>query len=213
MPQDQETPSLNLAAIAFDLGNVLIRVDHGRFCRRLAEAAGLPSQEVYAVVFNSRLEPDYDTGRLSSWEFYRAVCRRLGINLPFPRFCEWWQNIFDPMEGMDQVVEALAGRYPLYLASNTNDLHFSYIYRRFPLVHRLTGFVLSYRVGSRKPDAAFYQALIRSIGRPPEQILFVDDKAPFVEAARTQGLSAWQFASPQDFVRRLRQYGLIKSEE
>lgn len=213
MHQDQETPSPNLAAIAFDLGNVLIRVDHERFCRRLGEVACLPPREVYAIVFHSRLEPDYDTGRLSSWEFYQEVCHRLGINLPFPRFCQWWQNIFDPMEGMDEVVEALAGRYPLYLASNTNDLHFSYIYRRFPLLHHLTGFVLSYRVGSRKPEAAFYQALIQAVGRPPEQILFVDDKAPFVEAARTQGLSAWQFTSPQDFSRRLRQHGLIRPEE
>jgi hypothetical protein len=118
-----------ITVIAFDLGNVLIRVDHGRFCRRLGDAAGMSAQEVYAAVFDSGLEPAYDTGRLSSREFYQAVCRLFHIHPPFPRFCRWWQDIFDPMEGMDAVVEDLARRYPLFLLSNTNALHFPYIYR------------------------------------------------------------------------------------
>jgi glucose-1-phosphatase len=198
-----------ITAIAFDLGNVLIKVDHGRFCRRLGDAAGVSPAEVYAAVFDSGLEPEYDTGRLSSREFYRAVCRLFHIHPPFPRFCEWWQDVFDPMEGMDAVVEALARRYPLFLLSNTNALHFSYIFRTLPLVRRLRRFILSYRVGGRKPEPAIYQALIREMARPPEECLFIDDKAPFVEAARIQGLTAWQFSTPADFTARLREQGIL----
>jgi glucose-1-phosphatase len=198
-----------ITVIAFDLGNVLIRVDHGRFCRRLGDAAGMSAQEVYAAVFDSGLEPAYDTGRLSSREFYQAVCRLFHIHPPFPRFCRWWQDIFDPMEGMDAVVEDLARRYPLFLLSNTNALHFPYIYRRFPLVRRLRRFILSYREGSRKPEPAIYQALLREMARPPEECLFIDDKAPFVEAARACGLAAWQFSTPADFTARLREQGIL----
>uniref|UniRef100_A0A7C3SJ98 HAD family phosphatase n=1 Tax=Desulfobacca acetoxidans TaxID=60893 RepID=A0A7C3SJ98_9BACT len=208
---DRKPQALHITAIIFDLGNVLIKVDHGRFCRRIGELAGISPQEVYAAVFASGLEPAYDTGRLSSEAFYREVSRLLHIDLPFPRFCKWWQDVFDPMEGMDQIVAALADRYPLYLASNTNVLHFSYVYPRFPLVRRLTRFILSYRVGSRKPETAFYEALIREVQRPPQQCLFLDDKAPFVEAARTHGLVAWQFSTPEDFISRLRRHGLYGS--
>lgn len=197
-----------VTALAFDLGNVLIRVDHRRFCQRLGEAAGVSPLEVYDAVFNSGLEPAYDCGRLSSEEFHRKVCRLFGINPPFPLFAQWWQDIFDPMEGMEEIVAELAGRYPLFLVSNTNALHFGYVYDRFPLLHHVGRFILSYRVGSRKPEPAIYLRLIQEIDRPPEQCLFIDDKAAFVEAALSHGLQAWQFISPDDFISRLDRYGL-----
>jgi HAD superfamily hydrolase (TIGR01509 family) len=200
----------DITAIAFDLGNVLIKVDHGRFCRRLGEAASRAPEEVYRIVFDSRLEPDYDTGRLSSQAFYQEIMRLLGVDVSYAQFCEWWQDIFDPMESMAAVVESLTRRYPLFLLSNTNDLHFTYVYRHFPLIRHISRQILSYRVGSRKPEAGIYQALIAAIERPPQQCLFVDDKAPFVKAARTHGLTAWQFITPQDFIRDLQQLGLYE---
>jgi HAD superfamily hydrolase (TIGR01509 family) len=182
----------DIKALALDLGNVLVRVDHFRFCRRLAKLAGLTPEEVYAQVFESSLEPGYDTGLLTSEEFYRQVTDHFGVALPFPQFIAWWNDLFDPMEGMAELVSHLAARYPLYLVSNTNELHF----------------ILSFEVGSRKPEPGIYQALIRQTGLPPSQCLFVDDKLPFVTAARNQGLLAWQFTSPPAFIRDLQKHGL-----
>ena len=120
-----------ITAITFDLGNVLIRVDHLRFCRRLGALANLPPQEVYARVFESGLEPGYDTGRISSREFYQRVTAHFGVALPYSRFCDLWCDLFDPMEGMAEMVQHLASSFPLLLLSNTNALHFDYIQERF----------------------------------------------------------------------------------
>ncbi|MHB8066838.1 MAG: HAD family hydrolase [Desulfobaccales bacterium] len=199
---------LPIAAIAFDLGNVLVAVDHFRFCRPFAALAGLTPEEVYAAVFDSDLEPGYDTGRISSEEFYQKIMDRFRLNLPYPQFCHLWMDIFSPLEDMDQTVERLAGRYPLYLLSNTNPLHFRHIQERYPLLRHFRRFILSYEVGSRKPEAGIFQALIREMGLPPAQCLYLDDKLPFVEAARTHGLVAWHFATPEDFHQKLTQYGL-----
>src|SRR5271157_4897281 len=113
-----------IAALAFDLGNVLVQVDHLRFCRGLGELAGRPPQEIYAAVFQSGLEPGYDCGRLSSREFHRRLQALFRLDLPFSRFRDLWNDIFDPLEDMEEVVARLARRYPLYLLSNTNPLHF-----------------------------------------------------------------------------------------
>ncbi len=204
-------PALDIQALALDLGNVLVKVDHFRFCRRLAEAAGLTPEEVYARVFESNLEPGFDTGRLSPEDFHRRVQEDFGVALPFPRFCSWWNDIFDPMEGMAELVEQLAARYPLYLVSNTNALHFAYIRERYPLLEAFRDFILSFEVGSRKPEPAIYQALIRRTGLPPSQCLFVDDKPPFVAAAREQGLTAWRFTSPAAFRRCLEENNITRS--
>jgi glucose-1-phosphatase len=200
------TPTIK--ALALDLGNVLVKVDHHRFCRRLAELAGLTPGEVYARVFASDLESDYDTGRLTSEEFHRRVAAHFGVALPFPQFSFWWSDIFEPMEGMADLVGRLAGRYPLYLLSNTNALHFTVIRENYPLLQHFQSFILSYEVGSRKPEPGIYQALIRKTGLAPGQCLFVDDKLPFVAAAREQGLQSWHFTSPGEFVGCLQRHGL-----
>jgi FMN phosphatase YigB (HAD superfamily) len=198
-----------ITAITFDLGNVLVKVDHQRFCRRLAALAGLTPQEVYAQVFESSLEPGYDTGRITSREFYQRVLAHFGVTLAYAQFREFWCDIFDPMGAMEAVVARLASRFPLFLLSNTNSLHFDYIRKRFGVILKpFQAFILSYQEGSRKPEAAIYQALIQKVHRPPEEILFLDDKVAFVEAARGQGLAAWQFHSPQELQRDLERQGL-----
>ena len=117
-----------------------------------------------------------------------------------PAFGELWTEIFAPLEDMEEVAARLARRYPLYLLSNTNPLHFRYIEEHFAgLLKHFRAFILSYRVGSRKPEAGIFQALIRQVGLPPAQILFIDDKMDFVAAARTHGLVAWHFVSPREF--------------
>jgi FMN phosphatase YigB (HAD superfamily) len=198
-----------ITAIALDLGNVLVRVDHLRFCRGLAALTQRSPQEVYTAVFESGLEPGYDTGRLSSRDYYLGIMNRLRLSLPYPRFCRLWCDIFDPMEGMEELVAHLAERFPLFLLSNTNPLHFASIQERFPgLLRPFQAFILSYQVGSRKPEGEIYQALIRQANQDPGQILYLDDQLPLVEAAREQGLRAWHFTSPEDFRQEMRRHGL-----
>jgi HAD superfamily hydrolase (TIGR01509 family) len=193
-----------IAAIAFDLGNVLVAVDHLRFCRRLAPLAGMSPEAVYAAVFQTGLEPGYDTGRLSSREFHRRLAAHFRLDLPYSRFIELWTEIFAPLEDMEEVAARLAQRYPLYLVSNTNELHFQYIQENFAsLLAHFRACILSFRVGSRKPEAGIFQALIRQAGLPPAQILFIDDKMDFVAAARTHGLVAWNFVAPREFQEQL----------
>ncbi len=198
---------LELAAVALDLGNVLVRVDHGRFCRSLAPLVGAPAEKVEAAVFDSSLEPAYDGGRLTSREFHRQVMAQFGSTLPYRRFAALWNDVFDPMPGMEEVVTRLARRYPLYLVSNTNPLHDRYIRPRLPLLRLFRRLILSFRVGSRKPEPAFYQALRRAAG-PPAGCLFVDDKLPYVEVARRLGFPAWHFISPEELRERLSREGL-----
>ena len=111
MPMTAPAPR-PITAITFDLGNVLVRVDHLRFCRRLAALTALSPQEVYAQVFESSLEPGYDTGRITSREFYQRVTAHFGVALPYSRFCDLWCDLFDPMEGMAELVAAPGVQLP-----------------------------------------------------------------------------------------------------
>jgi HAD superfamily hydrolase (TIGR01509 family) len=102
----------------------------------------------------------------------------------------------------------LARSYPLFLLSNTNALHFDYIQENYPVLKHFFQFILSYKVGSRKPEKGIYEYLLQQAGLPPEQILFIDDKMPFVAAAREHGIQAWQFTSREALQQQLIEAGL-----
>ncbi len=65
--------------------------------------------------------------------------------------------------------------------------------------------ILSFEVGSMKPDRGIFDTLSRTSGVPHEQIFFTDDVMENVEAARSAGLQAVQFTGVDqllaDFVR------------
>jgi HAD superfamily hydrolase (TIGR01509 family) len=200
--------STEIKLITFDLGNVLVKVDHLEFCRRLASLTQGAAEDVFDYVFNSTLEPGYDTGKITSQEFYQQIVAHFNVSLEFERFARWWNSLFSPMPGMAEVVARLARGYPLFLLSNTNALHFDYIQENYPLLNNFSHFVLSYQVGSRKPEPGIYASLLRQAGMPPENILFIDDKMPFVTAARAQGIRAWQFTGQEALKRQLTEHGL-----
>lgn len=189
--------STAIKLITFDLGNVLVKVDHMEFCRRLAVLTQVTATEVFDYVFNGALEPGYDTGNITSQEFHRQIVAQFKVSLEFERFARWWNSLFSPMPEMEEVVTRLARGYPLFLLSNTNALHFEYIQEQYPILKHFSHFVLSYKVGSRKPEKGIYEHLLKQAGIPPEQILFIDDKIPFVAAARELGIRAWQFTSSE----------------
>lgn len=202
-------PGINsIKLITFDLGNVLIKVDHLKFCQRLALLAQVTADEVFDYVFTGPLEPCYDTGKLTTQEFYQHIVAHFNVSLEFERFAHWWNSLFSPMPEMAAVVARLAKSYPLFLLSNTNALHFEYIQANYPVVANFSQFILSYQVGSRKPERGIYEHLILKSGLPPENILFIDDKMIFVAAAREQGILAWQFTSGQDLKRQLMAHDL-----
>lgn len=194
--------------ITFDLGNVLVKVDHMEFCRRLAILTPLAPEDIFAYVFKGALEPEYDTGKVTSEEFYNHIVAQFKIAVDFERFARWWNSLFSLMPEMEEVVIKLAEKYPLFLLSNTNALHFDYIFNNYPVLQHFSEFVLSYKIGSRKPEDAIYQHLIRRSGILPEEILFIDDKMPFVTAAQDNGIQAWQFTCCDDLKKQLTDYGL-----
>jgi HAD superfamily hydrolase (TIGR01509 family) len=204
---DQTEPN-SIKLITFDLGNVLVRVDHLEFCRRLAVLTPRAPEDIYNYVFNGSLETDYDTGKITSQEFYQHIVSQFKLAIDFERFGRWWNSPFSPMPEMEEVVMKLAEKYPLFLLSNTNALHFDYIFANYPILKYFTKFILSYKIGSRKPESGIYQYLIKESGVSPEQILFIDDKMPFVAAAQDHGIRAWQFTSSELLKQQLLDHGL-----
>ena len=98
---------------------------------------------------------------------------------------------------MTHLVGKLHARYPLYLLSNTSDIHADYFEAKYPVFQRFSGAVYSHLAGCVKPGRPIFEIAIRQFDVEPGETVFIDDLAPNVAAAREMGFHALQYDHTQ----------------
>jgi putative hydrolase of the HAD superfamily len=196
-------------ALLFDLGNVLIPFDFKRGYAGIAGLTGLAGEEIRARLARTDYVHRLESGGMNGREFVAALGALCEVELPYARFCEVWSSIFLPETLLPEtLLAALAARYRLVLLSNTNDLHFEFLERTYPLLRHFHARVLSHEVKAMKPEAAIYAAAIRAAGCAPEECFYTDDIPEYVAAARGHGIDAEVFAGREATERELRRRGV-----
>jgi len=195
----------------FDLGKVLVDFSIDRMVSQIADAAGTEPDRVREALFRGALQREYETGAISTDEFYKTFCRRTGTRAAPERLLAAFNEIFELNVDMVPVVAQLcAAGYPLGVLSNTCDAHWQYCVGRFRLLtdglFRVS--VLSYQVGAMKPDAAVYRAAAERAGVEPEEIFYTDDTPGHVEGAKAAGFDAVTYTSTPELVAELRRRGV-----
>lgn len=112
------------------------------------------------------------------------------------------------LPGMQALVAELAARLPVWIASNY-PLWIDDLLGRFGLADLVAGVVVSCRVGVRKPDPGFYEAMVQAVGVPAESCLFVDDRPVNCGAAEAAGLRAQVFTGAAGLRERLAAEGVV----
>ena len=141
---------------------------------------------------------DLELGLISQEEFAEAVRRTFPAvaAIPDEQLLEAWNAMLMPFDAQRvELLRELGKRCPVYLLSNTNLPH--RIRFRESFRERFGGsfdelFVRCFysdELHLRKPDPEIYRSVARQIGTPPGKLLFIDDNAANVSAARGEG---WQ---------------------
>jgi len=197
-----------IKAVIFDLGNVLVNYDVRKAARRFSEAGGISQLRIWAHFFLSSFEQAYTRGEISTREFYEAATRIFKNPIPYETFKHYWNDIFWENPGMERLLIRLKKHYPLYLISNTNALHFTYIKKHFKLLRHFKKMFPSHEVGARKPETRIYKRVLRKIRLRPEQTVFIDDMKSFIEGAKRAGMNTVRFRSLKQLIRDLKQFGI-----
>jgi putative hydrolase of the HAD superfamily len=184
---------MTIKAILFDMGNVLFFFDAKRSSQAFSKATGVSEEKIWEVFFISQMEKAYTRGELTTKEFYDQVCKHFPRSVDFDTFAHLWNDIFTENKEMTKLIKKLKKNYPLYLISNTNDLHYEYIRKKFDVLNDFTKCFPSHLVGHRKPDQAMFHHVIKEVGFKPEEMVFIDDVLEFVEAARKTGIHGVQY--------------------
>lgn len=198
-----------IKAVIFDLGNVLIHYDARRAARRFSRMTKAPVEKIWRHFFTSPVEKAYTRGEITTGEFFRHARQAFNSKIDFRTFARFWNEIFWENPGIRQILRKLSRRYPLYLISNTNALHFNYLKRRFPQIFRYFKKTFpSHIVGRRKPDPRIYWKVLKAIRLRPEETVFIDDMKRFIEGAQRVGMKGIRFRSNAQLKKALRRLGI-----
>ncbi len=136
---------------------------------------------------------------MSSIDFFAKLREKYKLELEFDEFKDIWNIIFQEDPEVNEAIRYLKNKgYPVFLLSNTNELHFSYIMERYPIVHSLDEWILSYEIGAKKPKQKIYDAIFERTDAVRSEVLYIDDIRENVEAAKNYGLQGLVFRNAKD---------------
>lgn len=200
---------MTIKALIFDFGNVIGFFDHRRATRRLAEQTGLPEELLFSTLLDFDLEDPFESGLLTSAEVFDRLRTTWAIDAPDELLGGAIADIFWPNPEICDLVPQLRGKYRLLLGSNTNELHASKFLLQFAdVLGHLDDLVLSFKIGARKPRAAFFEHCHRLAGCAPAECLFIDDLAANIAGAQAAGLQGIVYRHENGFPERLRALGV-----
>ena len=197
-----------IKSVIFDMGNVLLNYDAVRAANRFSKACKVPRIKVWLHFFTSATEKAYTRGEITCRQFYNHSKASLKFPVDFATFKHYWNDIFWENKGMDKILGKLKKKYPLYLISNTNKMHFDHIKKNFKLLRHFKKTFPSHEVGHRKPEPEIYKKVLKKIKLKPEQTVFVDDVQKFVQGARNVGMHAIRFRNPKQLTQELKKMGV-----
>ncbi len=196
--------------VYFDLGKVIVDFDVEKMCRQMAEVVGTSPEFVHHLLYGEDLQRRYELGLITTDEFYEEFCARCGTRPDSDKLLDAACNIFTLNVNIVPIICRLSlVRFPLGLLSNTCEVHWVYLQRRFRGIMELFRVgCTSYQCHSMKPEIAIFRRAAQFAGCPPEEIFFVDDNEANVKGAQAAGFHASLYNGPQCLARELQSLGI-----
>lgn len=181
-----------IKAFLFDIGNVIVDFDFDRAAQKLRGLCCHPTDPIEAIV---DLRHELELGSMTGEEFTQAAIKRIGFVGSHDEFVSIYQDIFTPNHPMWDLIERLAEHHPLFLLSNTSDLHHAGLLRDYPIFKAFRGGIYSYIAKSAKPDPQIFATALHELPLVAETTLYLDDLSANVAAGKSHGLLSYQYNS------------------
>lgn len=195
MTTDYRLPT-STSSLIFDLGGVLINLDPER-TRQAFIKSGIPHfDQLFTIYKGTQLFDDFETGKVSPELFIQNLQKESNSGATEQQMMDAWNAMLLDfrIESLDFVYR-LKEKYPTFLFSNTNIIH----YRAFQQsIRETTPYSMvddlfhkayySHEIGHRKPLVEAYRYIITEKGLDAGTTLFIDDNLQNIQGARDAGL-------------------------
>lgn len=186
---------MEIKALIFDLGGVLINLDYGKTAHAFEELGVKDFSDLYSQASQTELFSDFETGKISAQRFINELLIYLPKGTsPNKVVRAWNEMILDvPLKSI-KLLENLNKIYPVILLSNTNELHVPVVRKEWakvtdlPMEHYFQKIYFSHEIGMRKPNQEIFAEVCKRENITPENTLFIDDTLQHIEGAKKSGL-------------------------
>ena len=118
--------------------------------------------------------------------------------MPLHELKHRWQNIFALQEGAHESVSQLKEKHSVWIMSDTDPLHFTFLLNNFPLLRGADRYYLSFEHGKMKNSAEAFAHVLESSGRGADEFILIDDKAENCASASRAGIESILFQNWED---------------
>ena len=191
--------------IVFDFGDIFINLDKKLFAEELQKIhISQESEEMLPIL------QQYEMGLVSTDKFLTFFEERLSVSQD--KLKRAWNSILldFPKERL-RFIQNLSEskKYRLFLLSNTNDLHISWIQKNWGMEQYnafkicFEQFYLSHEINLRKPNNNIYEFVLTTNDLAPKETLFIDDTKENTDAAKALGIHIWNLKPGKEDVLEL----------
>ncbi len=187
----------NFDALIFDLGGVVLNLNYDLTISRFKELGKDNFDKLYTQASQDLVFDRYETGEINSDDFVNYLLEFLPDSTSdFDVIQAWNAMILDLPKHRIEFLKNLRSFLPIFLFSNTNDLHYKYfnseIEKSYDDNNILNGLFdkcyYSHLVGFRKPNAEAFELVLNEQNLEAEKVLFIDDSIQHIEGANRLGI-------------------------
>ena len=200
----------DIQAVLFDFGMVLSGPPQPSAWARMLSTSGLAEEPLHAGYWAHR--HDYDRGALTGPAYWHAVAQHGGTRFDTAQVealiaadTDLWTDMNRPM--VEWVARLQAAGIRTGILSNIGDSIAEGIRAKLPWIAAFDHCTWSHALGMAKPELAIYTRTAEGLRTAPEHILFIDDRADNIAAARHVGMQAIQYSDHATFEREMRDRG------
>ena len=197
----------DISNVVFDFGGVVAPADLSVVLGRF-KALGFNNVEKYLnLVRQQGIFGDFETGLIDKEQFRSEVSEEVGREVSMDECRQAYMGFFSgiPERNLELFRKLRTEGYRLSLLSNTNPFVMEWALSKafdghgHSLEDYLDSFYLSYEMKVMKPDERIFRMMLEAENVKPSKVLFIDDGAKNVEAARAIGINAIQAVSGKDW--------------
>jgi putative hydrolase of the HAD superfamily len=196
-----------IKSVIFDWGGVLIEDPAPGLMQYCAKALKVSKEEY--IKAHSIFEADFQKGLICEDTFWERICREL--NVPKPKVRSLWAEAFKalyvPRNDMFSTAASLQKNgYRTAVLSNTEAPAMDFFHRQRYNMFDVP--VFSCAEGVKKPDRKIYELTLNKLGSGPEQSVFIDDKAEYINGAKEVGINTVLFQNIDQLKGELNRLGV-----
>lgn len=192
-----------IKTLVFDLGGVILDLAVDKTIAAFANLAGIPIEKATEIFHASPEFNLYEKGGMTDQQFRNFLKRAYTPNSSDAEIDKAWNQMLRsiPVAKLN-LLETLKSNYQVFLLSNTNEIHLTYINSTLlptgvtSLDQYFHKAYYSHRMLKRKPDAEIFEQVLNENNLTPGETLFLDDNLMNIKGAESVGIKTVHVTSP-----------------